>query len=111
MDIWIAGGLSANREASTEGVVTNNMEAVLGTEFQLFKFHKPDIEILLDWTIFRSLTVQDRIRHTGNIKAKFEVFRNFYFNLTFYESFDSDPPSASAANDDFGITTSINYSF
>jgi len=57
------------------------------------------------------LLTEDRVRHAGNIKAKFKVLRDFYFNLTSYESFDSDPPGTSASNDDFGIITSFSYSF
>lgn len=57
------------------------------------------------------LLTKDRVRHAGNIKAKIEVLRDFYFNLTFYESFDSDPPGTSASNNDFGITISLSYSF
>lgn len=111
MDMWIAGGLSANEELSTDGIATNNLESVLGTEFQLFKFHNPEIKVNLDWTIYQSFNVSNRIRHVGNIKVKFEVFSDFYFDVTFYENFDNVPPDASAANEDFGITTSISYSF
>jgi len=111
LDLGLAGGLSTNQETSTNGIVTNNVEAIIGTEFQIFKFHNPEIKITLDFTIFPSLTVKDRLRSVGNIKAKIEVLRDLYFNLTFYESFDSDPPDSSASNNDFGITTGISYSF
>jgi len=111
MDLGLAGGLSANQETSTDGSVTNNLEVVFGTEFQLFKFHNPEIKVILDFTIFPSLTVKDRLRSVGNVKTKIEVFKDLYFNLTFYESFDSDPPDITASNNDFGITTGISYSF
>ena len=111
MDLWLAGGLSINKETSTENISTNNMEAVLGTEFQLFKFHNPEIKILLDWTIFYSLTVADRFRYSGNLKVKFEVFKDFYFNLTYYDSYDNNSPSSTSSDRDYGFTTSISYSF
>jgi len=39
------------------------------------------------------------------------MFSDFFWQLEFYDSYDSDPQSESAEKNDYGITTSVSYDF
>ena len=40
-----------------------------------------------------------------------EIVTDFYLDLSFYQSYDSDPPDAAAEKTDYGVITSLGYSF
>jgi len=40
-----------------------------------------------------------------------ELVKDFYFSVSFQDSFDSDPPSESAERNDFNIVSSFRWSF
>ena len=42
---------------------------------------------------------------------KREVVKDFYFNVSVNEFFDSQPPSATANKNDLSLTTSFGWSF
>ena len=60
---------------------------------------------------FPSLNNAGRYRVDYNLDANIEVFRDFYIGGTFYYSFDNKPASDGAANDDYGFSTTLGYSF
>lgn len=58
-----------------------------------------------------SVKTWGRYRLQANGKARIEIVRNLYWSLTVYESYDSEPPSATSCRNDFGIATSLGWSF
>ncbi len=109
---YLEGGLSGNREWSNgDTTALNNMEAIISTQYRLFKFTNPEIDITTDFTFFPNLTTKGRLRLEYNLNTKVEIFNDFYVGLNYYYSFDSKPMSSTAANDDWGITTTFGYSF
>ena len=40
-----------------------------------------------------------------------EIISDFYLDLSFYQTYDSDPPDAEAESTDYGVITSLGYSF
>lgn len=110
--LFVESGLSGNREWSNgDTVAINNLEMIFSTQYRLFKFTNPEIDITTDLTFFPNLTTRDRIRIEYNLKSKFEIFNDFYIGLNYYYSFDSKPTSVTAATEDWGITTTFGYSF
>lgn len=47
----------------------------------------------------------------ADLTSKYEIVDDLYFAVTFYGTYDSDPPPAATAESDFGVTTSVGYSF
>lgn len=110
--LYLEGGLSGNREWSNgDTIEVNNIELVLSTQYRLFKFTSPEIDITTDLTFFPNLTTDGRLRIEYNLNSKFEVFNDFYIGLNYYYSFDNKPISTTAATEDWGITTTFGYSF
>lgn len=105
-------GVMVNQErgSSEEGSQTN-YEGILRLEYKVFRYRDPEIDITTYFDFYPSFTVQDRYRTDLNINFKYELFNNFYFGLTFYHNLDTKPPDGAASTSDWGITTSIGYTF
>jgi len=46
-----------------------------------------------------------------NTKARIELLKDFFFTLTFYDSYDNQPPAARGVTNDYGFTTGVSWSF
>ena len=86
-------------------------ELVAALVAQTYRFDSPELDLSSGIAIYPSMTTGGRYRIQANGQAKIEIVKNLYWSLSFYESFDSDPPSADARRNDFGITTSLGWSF
>ena len=110
--LYVGAGLSGNREWSGgDSTANNNSELVITTEYKLYKFTNPEIDIVTDFSVYPSINQNHRLRLEYNLKTKFELFNDFYLGLNYYYSFDSKPITIDASSEDWGITTTIGYSF
>jgi hypothetical protein len=103
-------GLSVNREWSTEGEPpTENVEAVISSGYSLFYYETPETDLQLSGELYRSLN-QDRLRAEFDASLRRELITDFFITLTYYESYDSDPPAGSESNSDRGVVLKIGWS-
>ena len=86
----------------------NNLEVLLGLQYSSFRFDKTNLTSVL--FVFPNITTPGRVRATFRTDLKIDIVGDLYWRLSFYDDFDSKPPVASVKND-FGITTSVGYSF
>ncbi|MCB0503987.1 MAG: DUF481 domain-containing protein [Cyclobacteriaceae bacterium] len=107
----LSAGVLINREFSNEQGATNNGEGIVAITYNLFVFTKPDIDITTTLIAYPSFTVKDRVRSDLNFQMRWKVFSNFTLNFKYYFNYDSDPPSIDALQFDYGVNTSIGYSF
>jgi hypothetical protein len=108
---WLGGvGLAYSHESYTGGTF-DSVEAVLVTEFSIFRYDFPETDISGRLTVLPSLTASGRYRAEADLRAKYEFVDNLYFQLEVYGSYDSKPPSLGAVSSDYGLTTSLGYSF
>jgi hypothetical protein len=106
-----AMGVMVSTEHSKADSAMQSVEGIMQWDFRLFKFNKPDIEITSFFNAYPSFTTVGRYRLEFEIKAKIELFSDFYFGLSFYDNYDSKPLDIDAATNDYGVTTSIGYSW
>lgn len=107
----ISMGILLNREFSSEQTATNNTEGILSASYDLFMFTKPNIDLSTSIILYPSFTVKNRYRSEFNFRVRWEVFNNFTLNFKYYFTQDNKPPSADALKFDYGINTSIGYTF
>jgi hypothetical protein len=108
---WLGGvGLAYSHEEYTGGTL-GSVEALLVTEFSVFRYDFPETDISGRVALLPSLTESGRYRAEADLRAKYEIIDKLYFQLEVYGSYDSKPPSAGALNNDYGLTTSVGYSF
>ncbi|MGL6222167.1 MAG: DUF481 domain-containing protein, partial [Steroidobacteraceae bacterium] len=109
---WVvAAGLAYTHENYTGGETLDSLEGVLNTSFRVFRYDFPETDIGGSLTLLPSLTQSGRYRAEGDLRAKYEFIDDLYFELKLYGSYDSSPPLADSEQTDYGLTTSLGYSF
>ncbi len=110
--LFLSLGGSANREwIKGEDTTIDNLEGLLGFNYHYFKYTDPEVNITTYINTYPNITTSGRWRVNYYIDAKVEVISDFHVGLNFYYNFDSKPVSADASTTDYGITTTISYSF
>ncbi len=99
------------RESYYGEVSMKNAEGFFGIDAQFFKLYSPKFDIVNQLVFLPNFTTRGRRRLEYNAKVRLEVFRDFFVTLTFYDSYDSKPPSANASQNDYGFTTGLSWSF
>lgn len=106
-------GLAASKEwvVGTQNS-RENLEGLLGASWRVYRFRSPETSLTSGLTFFPSLTEEDRYRANLNLSLRREIVENFFLDLSTYYDYDSRPPDAeSVARDDYGVVTSLGYTF
>lgn len=109
--LYVDMGLSANQEESSEEELSTNFELVLGADYSIFKFSRPEVDLSTFAYVYPNLEFNGRWRFDSGFDFKVEIFDNFFFVLQAYYQYDSQPAAESASNDDWGFTTGVGYKF
>jgi putative salt-induced outer membrane protein YdiY len=106
-------GLSVNREwpTDTSTLPSNNIEGVISMGYSVFKYNTPKTDLGATVTAYPRLPDFDRLRLDAEISLSQEIVKDFMLVFTFWDNYDSQPPSEGAANNDFGVTTSFAYTW
>jgi hypothetical protein len=111
-NVMVAAGAAFSREKFEDAeAYQSNAEAVLSLAAETFRFDSPELDLSGGIVLLPNLKTWGRYRLQANGKARIELVRNLYWSVTVYESFDSEPPSETSRRNDFGITTSLGWSF
>lgn len=110
--LWSAtGGLAVVNEqrAGAESAETS-VEGLLNTEYEFFTYDTPKTSILTSLTVYPSLTEGGRFRTNLDLGVRRELIEDLFLELSFYNTYDSEPPIEGEKND-YGIVTSLGYTF
>jgi sRNA-binding regulator protein Hfq len=109
---YVLAGFLVNREKPTDSVsFSTNFEGLLSMKFTWLQFRHPKIDISTNFDAFPSFTISNRYRLEYNLAVKYEIFKDFFIGLTFYDDFDSKPSGGGPALNDWSVIFSIGYSF
>ncbi len=115
-DLQLALGLAANIERTTSDELIDSQseaswEGLISAEWRVFKLYSPKSNWRVRAQLYPGLSDTDRNR--GNLDVNFsqEFWKDLFWDMSFYYSYDSKPPDSALAKDDYGINTSIGYSF
>lgn len=109
---WVGGlGLAYSNEHYAGSEQFDSLEAVFYSQFSIFRYDFPETDIGGSLSLLPSLTKSGRYRSEGDMHAKYEFVDDLYFELRLWGSYDSDPPVAGATKSDYGLVTSLGYSF
>jgi hypothetical protein len=109
--VTVIGAAAFTRESYYGQDVTGNAEGFFGVDAQFFKLYSPKFDITNQFVYLPNFTTWGRRRIQYNSKLRIEVLKDFFVTLTFYDSYDSRPPSETAAKNDYGFTTGLSWSF
>jgi len=104
-------GALLSTEISQDDSTINSVEAVMHWNYKIFRFNDPEIDVTSHFNVYPSLTTLGRVRLEFQVKAMIEIFNDFFFGLTFWDNYDSEPLDPTATQNDWGINTSIGYSW
>ena len=107
----VLSGLALLRE-DFETVETNeSLEAVFGTQYSFFRYDEPEANIDGSLMLLPSLTESGRVRSEFELRSRYEIINDLFFEISMYASYDSDADSETNSKSDYGVTTSLGYSF
>jgi hypothetical protein len=106
----LLGGLVATRESFIgPDPDTTNAEGKVQVRYQ-HRRNEPTSDITFTSEYYPLLEDLSNFRSNSNLSLRREIIDDLFFDLSFFYNYLSDPPEA-AENDDYGVITSIGYSF
>ena len=106
------GGLSFNREWTDDySSQVNNLEGFISTGYNHFIYDHPQLNLDGSLQIYPSLTDWGRIRMELDVQLKWEIIKDLYWSLTYYDSYDNRPPGVEISKNDYSIVLSLGYIF
>jgi hypothetical protein len=116
-ELMLFAGAVANQEWTNDEAESidaddsqQSLEGVLGASWRIFRFNDPQVSLASTAYLYPSLTEQGRHRGTLDVSLRREIISDLFFDISLYESYDSDPPSGGETTD-YGIVTSLGYKF
>ena len=110
----LAGGAVYTREkflvddpADPEDI-RNSIEGVAALQYELFNFGDPETDIVVNLSILPSLSDWGRVRIDFNTRIQYEIFKDFFWSVSAFDQYDSDPPEGTEKND-FGVNTGVGW--
>ncbi len=103
--------LEVDPSSSASQSTQENLEGMLGLEYSRYVYDHPAVDLSARLSAFPSITDRGRTRAQLDLSLRWEVISDLFWDLSYYNTYDSDPPSGSASTSDYGIVTSIGYSF
>lgn len=108
---YLVAGLAYDREDFESQPIQNSLEGVLSTQYSFFQYDTPKRSIDIGLSVFPSLTESGRVRAEADIGWKIELVEDFFFDMSFYGSYDSKADPEAGSNSDYGMVTSLGYTF
>jgi Protein of unknown function, DUF481 len=107
----ISGGLSANDEQNVDTEPTQNLEGVLAFRTSYYSYDRPRTNLDVAFQYYPGLTDWGRHRIQLDAGVKREVWKDVFFAVNVFDTFDSRPPTAGADRNDVGIVMSFGWSY
>lgn len=108
------GGLGltrTNEDFATSDTNAINLEGLITTSFDWFKYDSPKLDLTTTLDLFPSLTTKNRIRIEYTIRSDYELLNDFTIGLQFRYSFDSNPPNKELTRTDYTVSFTIGWKF
>ena len=107
----VGGGIAGNRELPTGESARTNLDAVLLASYSFFRYDSPKTNLNTSTVVSPSLSDAGRVRVAVRAGIQQDIWKDFGFGVTFFDTYDSRPPAADALKNDYGVTTSVGWTF
>lgn len=104
-------GIQALEEKSLNGDKESSLEAVLTLGYSRWRFDSPKLNLILDSSLYPSLTESGRVRADGSATLRWEIVNDLFWDLSSWGSYDSSAVDQTAGEFDWGITTGLGWDF
>ena len=103
--------LQALEERSVTGDTQGSLEAVLSGTLRRWRFDSPELDLSLDARLYPSLTESGRLRADSSATLRWEFYRDLFWNISAWGSYDNAAVDDEAGEFDWGVTTGLGWSF
>jgi len=110
--ILLEAGLKGTRE-DLAGSTTDEetIEAYGLVKWDWFRFDTPELDLSTSLEVIPNLSDTGRVRSELDIELQWEMIEDLFWQLSYYNSYDSKPATVGAEKNDYGIITSLGYKF
>jgi hypothetical protein len=109
--LWsLYSGLAYTHEQFSGESPDNSLEAAVGGQFEFFTPSSNDFKITNSAVSYFNVSGRKRVRIEVQSAWRHEFWKDFYWSLNGFESFDGDPP-ANQKHNDFGVSFTIGWKF
>ena len=109
--LWGVAGLSFNRENFTDTTESIfNLDGYFQLQYQLFIYDDPEISLNTFANVFPGITDWGRVRSNIYVNLDWEIFSDFYWDLTFNFNYDNKPVGDAATND-YNFHSALKFKF
>ncbi len=106
----VSTGLYYNAEEG-EDITTNSLEGAIVLSYRHYRYDSPKLDLFTSGKLYPSLTQSGRYRAQYDLQVRLEVVKDLFVGLNIYYTFDNKPRAEEASNSDWGVVTSLGYSF
>lgn len=93
----------------------SSIESFVATTVDWYRFSEPELDLSSTLRVIPSVTEFGRVRAGLDVSLKWEIFEDFYWELSLYDDYDneaeSDQANDNASSNDYGISTGIGWSY
>lgn len=107
----LAGLVVTNELLQGDVASQQNLEGLLGVDYSRYIYNDPKLNLTVSLYAYPSITDSGRLRSQFNVALNWEIYKNLFWSLSYYNTYDSDPPSGSDSTDDYGFVTSVGWSY
>lgn len=118
-EFLLAAGINGNFETSTGSSDPNgessetdsSLEGVIQADWTYFKLSTPKSDVNVTLSLYPGLSDTDRQRGNLQVRYRQEFVKDLFWNLSYFDNFDTNPPSGAISKRDYGIVTGLEYVF
>ena len=109
--ISFMGGLVGTRENERDALESeNSLEAAAAISLDWFRHDDPELDVSMLFSVYERLSDSSRTRGNFDVDLRWELLNDFFWGFSIYYSFNTKP-TGEAEREDYGVVTSIGWSF
>jgi hypothetical protein len=89
---------------------TEDTEALIAMNLEWFRYDEPELDISMAFTAYRRLSGSKEPRGNVDLNVRWEIFKDFFWGVSFYYTYDGQAESEEEASD-YGSFTSLGWKF
>jgi len=101
-------GLQAISESFSGQETSQDVELYLSTTFNTWKFNTPELDIDITFSVYPSLTDTGRVRTVGNLRIRWELIEDLFWDGSAGVSTDNETSNAGSSTD-YSVTTGVGW--
>jgi len=102
-------GLQVITEKIKSGGTDQNLELYLSSRYLAWHLNTPEFNLDLSLNLYPSLTDSGRVRSSSDLRLRWELLDDLFFDITAYGTYDNRADSSSGV--DYGVTTGLGWEF